>query len=184
MGQGMGQGMPQQFSRARAPRKGAPIHHTLTVNLEDLYCGTTKRMRITSKKIDANGGVIKVATEKEIVVKAGWKDGTKITYENEGDESPGMLPADVVFVLQTKQHPHFERQDDDLVYTVSNFYSAQNIKHCLLQTEISSNTYHNLPLLICYSVSSRFERCYHRCAHHIDDSRQQTAQNRCAVHNV
>lgn len=117
----MGQGMPQQFSRARAPRKGAPIHHTLTVNLEDLYCGTTKRMRITSKKIGANGGIIRVATEKEIVVKAGWKDGTKITYENEGDESPGMLPADVVFVLQTKPHPTFERQDDDLVYTVSNF---------------------------------------------------------------
>ena len=151
----MGQGMPQQYSRGRTPKKGPSTHHTLSVNLEDLYCGTTKRMRITSKKIDANGGIIRVAVEKEIVVKAGWKDGTKITYENEGDESPGMLPADVVFVLQTKQHPNFERHDDDLIYTVSKLHYAFNLKCFLLHTVTSSNNTHILPLTICTPVSSR-----------------------------
>jgi DnaJ-class molecular chaperone len=114
----MGQGIPRQ-KEYHAERKAPPVNHTLHVNLEDLYAGTTKRMRITSKRIDANGAAFKVATEKEIVVKAGWKDGTKITFENEGDSSPGMLPSDVVFILQTKPHARFERQDDDLIYTVS-----------------------------------------------------------------
>ena len=114
---GMGQGMGQQ-SQQRT-RKAPPVNHTLYVSLEDIYSGTTKRMRITSKRLDSSGSTFKVAAEKEIVVKAGWKDGTKITFENEGDDAPGMLPADVVFVLQTKPHARFQRQDDDLLYTVS-----------------------------------------------------------------
>lgn len=115
----MGQGIHRQnSSQYHAERKAPPVNHTLHVNLEDLYKGTTKRMRITSRRIDANGAAFKVATEKEIVVKAGWKDGTKITFENEGDSAPGMLPSDVVFILQTKPHARFERHDDDLIYTV------------------------------------------------------------------
>lgn len=31
--------------------------------------------------------------DKTITIKPGWKDGTKITYKEEGDEQPGMLPA-------------------------------------------------------------------------------------------
>jgi DnaJ-class molecular chaperone len=37
----------------------------------------------------------------------GWKNGTKITYPNEGDELPGVIPADVVFILNTKPHPRY-----------------------------------------------------------------------------
>ena len=109
------QGMSQSQGR---PRKAPAVNHTLYVTLEDLYSGTTKRMRITSRRIDPSGATFKVAAEKEIVVKAGWKDGTKITFESEGDDAPGMLPADIVFVLQTKPHARFQRQDDDLIYTV------------------------------------------------------------------
>jgi DnaJ-class molecular chaperone len=107
---------PGTGSRTKAP----PINHTLYVTLEELYTGTTKRMRITSKRIvDSAGSTQQVAAEKEIVVKAGWKNGTKITFENEGDEAPGVIPADVVFTLQTKPHDRFERDGDDLIYTVS-----------------------------------------------------------------
>lgn len=35
----------------------------------------------------------------------GWKTGTKITYEKEGDELPGVVPADIVFILNIKPHP-------------------------------------------------------------------------------
>ncbi len=31
--------------------------------------------------------------DKTITIKPGWKDGTRITYEEEGDEQPGMRPA-------------------------------------------------------------------------------------------
>lgn len=30
-----------------------------------------------------------------------------------------MVPADIVFILNTKPHPRFEREGDDLVYTAT-----------------------------------------------------------------
>lgn len=42
----------------------------------------------------------------EINVKPGWKSGTKITFEKEGDEmDPSVEPADLVFILEEKPHP-------------------------------------------------------------------------------
>lgn len=34
-----------------------------------------------------------------------------------GDENPGRIAADIVFVLQEKAHPLFRRDGNDLVYT-------------------------------------------------------------------
>lgn len=103
-----------------APSKPPPVHHDLNVSLEDLYSGATKRMRITAKKFDAaSGRVVPVSSDKEIKIKAGWKDGTKITFEREGDETgPGSVPADVVFTIKAKPHDRFTREGDDLVYEV------------------------------------------------------------------
>ena len=60
---------------------------------------------------------MQVASDKEISVKSGWKDGTKVTFEREGDEKPGYIPADICFVVQARKHDRFERDGDDLLYT-------------------------------------------------------------------
>lgn len=110
--------MPQFHSQQfQQPKKADPITHTLFLTLEELYSGTTKRMRITKKVLDASGQYMQVANDKEISVKAGWKDGTKVTFEREGDEKPGYIPADICFVVQSRKHERFERDGDDLIYT-------------------------------------------------------------------
>lgn len=43
------------------------------------------------------------------------KDGQKITFHGEGDEEPGLEPGDVIIVLDQKDHPVYQRQDDNLV---------------------------------------------------------------------
>jgi len=53
-----------------------------------------------------------------MMIHTGWKDGTKITFEGEGDESAGVLPADIVFVVKTKPHDRFTREGDHLLYEV------------------------------------------------------------------
>lgn len=50
----------------------------------------------------------------KIKIKAGWKKGTKITFEGKGDEKPGNLPADIIFVIDEKRHHLFKRVGDDL----------------------------------------------------------------------
>lgn len=119
---GMGGGsMPIGGQRAarRRQEKAAPVHHVLNVSLEDLYTGTVKKMRITRKVRDVSTGQIStVAVDKEIAVQSGWKDGTKITFESEGDDvQPGqVIPADIVFTLNTKPHATYVRDNDDLIY--------------------------------------------------------------------
>ena len=40
-----------------------------------------------------------------------------MTSMSAGDERPGTVPADIVFVIEEKPHPVFTREGNDLVYT-------------------------------------------------------------------
>ena len=58
-----------------------------------------------------------MVTEKSIPIKPGYKDGTKITFEREGEEESGKDPGDVTFVIQAKPHDKYTRDGDDLIYS-------------------------------------------------------------------
>ncbi|KAF2099793.1 DnaJ-domain-containing protein [Rhizodiscina lignyota] len=49
-------------------------------------------------------------------VDRGVKSGQKITFYGDGDQMPGVEPGDVVFEIEQKPHPRFQRKDDDLFY--------------------------------------------------------------------
>ncbi|KIW58443.1 chaperone DnaJ [Exophiala xenobiotica] len=49
-------------------------------------------------------------------VDRGVKSGHKIEFRGEGDQMPGVLAGDVVFEIEQKPHPRFQRKDDDLFY--------------------------------------------------------------------
>lgn len=48
-------------------------------------------------------------------MKPGWKKGTKITFPDKGNEQPGQLPADLVFVIDEKPHDVYKRDSNDLL---------------------------------------------------------------------
>lgn len=103
-----------QFGR---PRKAPPITNQIHCSLEELYSGTTKKMKISRKVRDATGnGVTEVSEIVEINVKPGWKKGTKITFEQKGDDIGNMIPADIVFVIEEKPHETYTRSGDDLIH--------------------------------------------------------------------
>lgn len=52
-----------------------------------------------------------------ISIKPGWKSGTKVTFQKEGDQSPGKIPSDIVFIIRDKPHAMFKREGSDLRYT-------------------------------------------------------------------
>ena len=52
-----------------------------------------------------------------ISVKPGWKSGTKVTFQKEGDQTKGKIPSDIVFLIRDKPHPLFRREGSDLRYT-------------------------------------------------------------------
>ncbi|KAI3439978.1 J domain-containing protein [Psidium guajava] len=108
-----GEGRPM----SQGPRKPPPIENKLPCSLEDLYKGTTKKMKISREIADASGKTLPVEEILTIDIKPGWKKGTKITFPEKGNEQPGMLPADLVFVIDEKPHSTFTRDGNDLVAT-------------------------------------------------------------------
>ncbi|PON44450.1 Terminal organelle assembly protein [Parasponia andersonii] len=101
-----------------APRKAPPIENRLPCSLEELYKGTTKKMKISREIVDASGKTRQVEEILTIEVKPGWKKGTKITFPEKGNEQPNIVPADLVFVIEEKPHSLFTRDGNDLVVTL------------------------------------------------------------------
>ncbi|RDX97967.1 DnaJ-like subfamily B member 13 [Mucuna pruriens] len=99
------------------PRKGAAIEKTLHCSLEDLYKGTTKKMKISRDVNDSSGRPTTVEEILTIEIKPGWKKGTKITFPEKGNEQRGVIPADLVFIIDEKPHSLFKRDGNDLVVT-------------------------------------------------------------------
>jgi len=82
-----------------------------------LYTGKLKKMKISRKRFQANSTQLVVESKiLEIPVKAGWKEGTKVTFSREGDQNvDGTEPADVAFTIKQKAHPKYKRVKNDLV---------------------------------------------------------------------
>ncbi|XP_073000655.1 uncharacterized protein [Typha latifolia] len=102
---------------SQRPQKAAAIENRLPCSLEDLYKGTTKKMKISREIADASGRTMPVEEILTIDIKPGWKKGTKITFPEKGNEAPNIIPADIVFIIDEKPHDVFTREGNDLIIT-------------------------------------------------------------------
>lgn len=131
-GGGFGGGFnePPQKQRKKAPK----IEQTLKVSLEEMFYGAQKNFSVT-RKVIRNGRQESVQETLTIDIKPGWKSGTKLTFQEKGDETPTTIAADIVFTLEQKPHPHFEREGNDLVRTMK-----VDLNEALLGTSFSVYT--------------------------------------------
>ncbi|KAM7490327.1 hypothetical protein LguiA_033248 [Lonicera macranthoides] len=108
-------------ANGNAPKKPPPVESKLPCSLEELYTGSTRKMKISRTVVDANGRVTPETEILSIDVKPGWKKGTKVTFPDKGNEQINQLPADLVFVIDEKPHEVFKRDGNDLFmdYTVT-----------------------------------------------------------------
>ncbi|CAI9097246.1 OLC1v1033626C2 [Oldenlandia corymbosa var. corymbosa] len=99
------------------PRKAPAIERTLPCSLEDLYKGTSKKMKISRDVSDATGRPSTTQEFLTIEIKPGWKKGTKITFPEKGNEQRGYIPSDLIFIIDEKPHSVFKRDGNDLIVT-------------------------------------------------------------------
>jgi DnaJ-class molecular chaperone len=87
-----------------------PMVIPVSCTLEQLFAGTTKRLKVTRT---VNGR----DDEKlfELDIRPGWKDGTKITFEGDGDQRGGKPPQDLVFIIKELRHQVFQREKNNLI---------------------------------------------------------------------
>ncbi|KAF1981804.1 DnaJ-domain-containing protein [Aulographum hederae CBS 113979] len=109
----------QRFATQRQPTPEVTVvERPLPVTLEELFNGTTKKMKIKRKTYDSSTG--KQSMEDrilEVPIKKGLKVGSKIKFSNVGDQVEGGT-QDLHFVVSEKAHPLFTRQGDDVHHTI------------------------------------------------------------------
>lgn len=119
-------GTPQNSPPADVP----PVEFAFACTLEEIFAGCTKKFKVT--RTMPQGKSVK---EFEVKVLPGYKKGTKIRFEREGgvvDGYPPNIIADMVFMLDEKEHPRFKRNGADLTTNVS-----VPLKEALLGTSVT-----------------------------------------------
>lgn len=61
----------------------------------------------------------KIVREKKVLevhIDKGMRDGQRVVFSGESDQTPGVEPGDVVIVIDEKPHPNFQRKGDDLIF--------------------------------------------------------------------
>uniref|UniRef100_A0A8C1S1R1 J domain-containing protein n=1 Tax=Cyprinus carpio TaxID=7962 RepID=A0A8C1S1R1_CYPCA len=116
--------------RMQRERRGKNVVHQLGVTLEELYNGSTRKLglqknviceKCDGKKVTSllslfSGKIVIIILSILIMVfVTGMKDGQKITFHGEGDQEPGLEPGDVIIVLDLKEHPVFQRKNENLI---------------------------------------------------------------------
>ncbi|KAF7327950.1 DnaJ-domain-containing protein [Mycena kentingensis (nom. inval.)] len=105
---------PRSASPSKAPQPASEISRPLKLSLNELYSGTTKRLKVGRKLLDGTSE----ERVHEIHVQPGWKSGTKVRFPHAGNEMSSGDAQDLVFVVEEKQHETFERRGNDLVAKV------------------------------------------------------------------
>ncbi|WPJ60590.1 hypothetical protein SMAC4_02583 [Sordaria macrospora] len=105
----------------RSARQATPevttVERPLPVSLEDLFKGTTKKMKIKRKTFDETGKRTTSDTVLEVPIKPGLKKGSKIRFKGVGDQEEGGQ-QDLVFIVEEKPHPLYTRDGNDLHHTI------------------------------------------------------------------
>lgn len=113
----MGHGGFGGVSGSTGQKREFPV--ALQLSLEELYQGTTKKMKIT-RKTNSPGLNRPDSVVLDVPVKPGYKAGTRITYAGEGDELGNSRQfQDIVFVVRDKKHKVFTRDGNNLVLKTS-----------------------------------------------------------------
>merc|ERR1719436_2122204 len=101
------------------PKRGKveKLEVDLCLNLDDLYQGVTKRRKVSRLRKQRDGSFQRVENILTIDVKKGWKEGTKITFNGEGEENEGYDSGDINFILRENKHKEYKRKGNDLICT-------------------------------------------------------------------
>ncbi len=75
----------------RQSQQQPPIEHNLPCTLEELYKGSTRKMKISRTVHNAAGRPERISEILSIDIKPGWKKGTRITFPEKGESACACL---------------------------------------------------------------------------------------------
>lgn len=129
--------------------KDRSIIFPLECTLEELYTGMIKKYQIDRRIYDTQGRYREEAKVLTITILPGWKEDTKITYEELGNSHPDKYPGDVIFIIKEMTHKRFIRDGHDLIITKRIKYSDMkdelNLRVRRLDRSVLNVTVYSVP---------------------------------------
>ena len=129
-------------------RQDPPIERHFEVSLDKLFSGGTQRFNVTRKKRVANGNFENEVREVTVTIPPGTKAGTKFTFSRLGDENPGVIPADIAFILRDKPHRHFKRDMDNNLHYTARISRQQAHCGCTINIPLIEDTCNSVPMRV------------------------------------
>uniref|UniRef100_G7PN77 DnaJ heat shock protein family (Hsp40) member B13 n=1 Tax=Macaca fascicularis TaxID=9541 RepID=G7PN77_MACFA len=127
-------------------KQDPPIERDLYLSLEDLFFGCTKKIKISRRVLNEDGYSSTIKDKiLTIDVKPGWRQGTRITFEKEGDQGPNIIPADIIFIVKEKLHPRFRRENDNLFF-VNPIPLGKALTCCTVEVKTLDDRLLNIPI--------------------------------------
>jgi DnaJ homolog subfamily B member 4 len=111
-------------------KKGESIYYNIKCTLNELFYGKNKEIKVMKSTFG-----IGEKKKFKIPIKKGWKEGTRITYRNCGNEDDKTLPGDIIFIIKEETEDNWIRINNDLKHTIQlSYYDASHgidykIKH-------------------------------------------------------
>jgi len=99
----------------------SPCHgRGMVMEIRQLGPGMITQMQRACGACGGQGTKAQTKTDRKVLevhIDKGMKHGEKITFRGMSDETPGMEPGDIHFVVQEKEHDLFKRKGADLLVT-------------------------------------------------------------------
>ncbi|MED6118631.1 hypothetical protein PIB30_004682 [Stylosanthes scabra] len=105
------------YSSSSGMLKPQPIEMIVECTLEQLFHGCKKKFKITRDVINYTGAICQKEETVTLDVEPGWRTGTKVTFENFGNDRTDV-GQDIIFSIWEKKHQLFRREGDDLELVV------------------------------------------------------------------
>lgn len=126
----------ENFFKYINKNKSQKIIKELYLDLEDLYFGKQKKLKIVRFNINGDKEELLIPVN----IKRGYKDGDKILYKGAGNEYVGKKNEDILFIIREKKHSLFRREKNNLILDINinfkdiidkkkiEYYTIDNIK--------------------------------------------------------
>ncbi|KAK7922656.1 hypothetical protein WMY93_009558 [Mugilogobius chulae] len=102
---GLKAGIPNEFAKGGAWSSKYDYHDNPEKTFKEFF-GSNNPFQVMNDNGCTSSIRDKMLT---VTVKPGWKEGTRITFPEEGDQGPNNIAADMVFIVRQKPHSLFKR---------------------------------------------------------------------------
>ena len=83
------------------------------VSLIKLNSGCTRAVQVERRRVDYSGKEYHSSKTFHLVIRKGSREGDRLTFSEEGDETVDTHPGDIIFTLRAKPHPVFRRRQGE-----------------------------------------------------------------------